>query len=230
MLWLARHALRPVVRFLSWIAGLVVVLALAAGATSVVRAHSTPSRTLTAAKALLIVGTNDAVDVSDPAPQRMIPRPSPEPSPTPPPPPPPAAAPAAPVHPAPAPPRPAPPAIVIGSTQQALINEDRAARGLGPLTWNSCLAGVARSNAARMAAQGFISHTNGPSVDLNCGLGHQAGENVGDWSAGINDAQLNSMFVASPEHLANILGPYHYVASAWVVASNGYGYIAVEFS
>jgi uncharacterized protein YkwD len=118
---------------------------------------------------------------------------------------------------------------VIGSTQQALINQDRARNGLGPLTWSSCLANVARSNAARMAAQGFISHTNGPNVDLSCGLGHQAGENVGDWSAGVNDAQLNSMFVASPEHLANILGPYHYVASAWVVASNGYGYIAVEF-
>jgi uncharacterized protein YkwD len=118
---------------------------------------------------------------------------------------------------------------VIGSTQQALINQDRARNGLGALTWNGCLASVARSNAARMAAQGFISHTNGPNVDLSCGLGHQAGENVGDWSAGVNDPQLNSMFVGSPEHLANILGPYHYVATAWVVASNGYGYIAVEF-
>ena len=65
---------------------------------------------------------------------------------------------------------------------------------------------------------------------MSCGLGHPAGENIGYWSAGINDAQLNSMFVASAEHLANILGAYHYVASAWVVASNGYGYIAVEFS
>jgi uncharacterized protein YkwD len=213
-------------RFLSWLAGLVVVLALAAGATSVVRAHSTPSRTLTAAKTLIKVGASDVVDVSDPAPQRMIPRPKPDPSPTPPPP---APAPAAPVQSAPPPPRPAPPSIVVGSTQQALINQDRARNGLGPLTWNSCLANVARSNAARMAAQGYISHTNGPNVDLNCGLGHHAGENVGDWSAGINDAQLNTMFVNSPEHLANILGPYQYVATAWVVASNGYGYIAVEF-
>jgi uncharacterized protein YkwD len=215
-------------RFLSWLAGLVVVLALAAGATSVVRAHSTPSHRLTAAKSLITVGPHDVVNANDPAPQRMIPRPTPEPSPTPPPPPPAAPAPAAPVRSAPAAP-PAPPAIVIGSTQQALINQDRARNGLGPLTWNSCLANVARSNAARMAAQGFISHTNGPNVDLTCGLGRQAGENVGDWSAGINDGQLNSMFVNSPEHLANILGPYHYVASAWVVASNGYGYIAVEF-
>ncbi len=157
----------------------------------------------------------------------MIPRPSPDPSPTPPPP---AAEPVAPAHPAPAPPRPAPPALVIGSTQQALINQDRAGSGLGPLNWSSCLANVARSNAARIAAQGSLSHTNGPSLDLSCGLGHQAGENIGYWSAGINDAQLNSMFLASAEHLANILGPYHYVASAWVVASNGYAYIAVEFS
>jgi uncharacterized protein YkwD len=119
---------------------------------------------------------------------------------------------------------------VVGSTQQSLINQDRAANGLGPLTWNGCLANVARSNAARMAAQGFISHTNGPNVDLTCGLGRQAGENVGDWTGGINDAQLNTMFMNSPEHRANILGPYHYVATAWVVASNGYAYLAVEFS
>jgi len=75
-----------------------------------------------------------------------------------------------------------------------------------------------------------LSHTNGPQVDLTCGLGHQAGENIGYWSAGINDTRLNSMFMASPEHYANIMGPYHYVATAWVVAPNGYGYIAVEFS
>jgi uncharacterized protein YkwD len=214
-------------RVLSWLAALVVVLALGAAATSALRAHSTPVSKLTAARKLLAFGPNDVVYVNDPAPMRMIPRPSAEPSPTPPPAPP---QPAAPVRSAPPPARPAPPAIVIGSTQQALINQDRARNGLGPLTWNSCLANIARSNAARMAAQGFISHTNGPTLDLSCGLGHQAGENVGDWSAGINDAQLNSMFVASPEHLANILGPYHYVATAWVVGSNGYGYIAVEFS
>jgi uncharacterized protein YkwD len=127
-------------------------------------------------------------------------------------------------------PAPARPALVVNSTQQALINQDRAARGLGPLTWSSCLYSVAVSNARRIAAQGSLSHTNGPQVDLTCGLGQQAGENIGYWSAGINDTSLNSMFVASPEHYANILGPYHYVASAWVVAPNGYAYIAVEFS
>jgi uncharacterized protein YkwD len=213
-------------RFLSWVAGTVVIVALAVGATSVVAERMGPSHVAAAAKKQVALVLDNGVNAKDPAPQRMIPRPTPEPSPTPPP----AAVPAAPAQSAPAPARPAAPAIVIGSTQQALINQDRARNGLGPLTWSSCLAGVARSNAARIAAQGSLSHTNGPNVDLSCGLGHQAGENIGYWSAGINDSQLNTMFMNSPDHRANILGPYRYVASVWVVAANGYGYIAVEFS
>jgi uncharacterized protein YkwD len=220
-------------RFLSWIAGTVVIVALAVGATSALAARMNPSHVASPAKTQVALVVDNGVSAKDPSAQRMIPRPTPDPSPTPPPA---AAAPAAPARsapapaPAPAPARPAAPAFVIGSTQQALINQDRAANGLGPLNWSSCLAGVARSNAARIAAQGSLTHTNGPSLDLNCGLGHQAGENIGYWSAGINEGQLNTMFMNSAEHRANILGPYHYVASVWVVAANGYGYIAVEFS
>ncbi|HYM51173.1 MAG TPA: CAP domain-containing protein [Candidatus Limnocylindrales bacterium] len=136
----------------------------------------------------------------------------------------------APVAVRPAPPPPPAPAPVIGSRQQALINADRAAAGLGPLTWSSCLASVAFQNAQRMAAQGFISHTNGVYLDLNCRLGNHSGENVGYTSAGINDAQLNTLFMNSPEHRANIMGPFRYVGTAWVTAPNGYGYVAVEFS
>jgi uncharacterized protein YkwD len=125
---------------------------------------------------------------------------------------------------------PAPPPVVVGSTQQALINSDRASAGLAPLTWSSCLAGIAYQNALRMANQGYISHAGGPTQDLGCGLGSRAGENVGYWSAGINDGQLNVMFMNSADHRANIMGPYRYVGTAWVVARNGYAYIAVEFS
>ena len=126
----------------------------------------------------------------------------------------------------------APYSIVIGSTQQALINRDRASAGLGPLTWNSCLASVAVSNAVRLSRQGWVPpyHTNGPQLDLGCRLGNQAGENVGYWSGGINDGQLNTMFMNSPEHRANIMGPYHYVGTAWAIGAGGAAYIAVEFS
>lgn len=121
--------------------------------------------------------------------------------------------------------------IIVGSTQQALINGDRAGSGLGALSWSGCLAGIAAQNAARIAAAGAISHADGPSRDLGCGLGSsQAGENVGYWTGGVNDGQLNSMFMASAPHRANIMGPYRYVGTAWAVAPNGTAYIAVEFA
>jgi uncharacterized protein YkwD len=120
--------------------------------------------------------------------------------------------------------------VAIGSTQQSLINQDRAANGMGPLSWSDCLYSVAVSNANRIAAQHALSHTNGPQVDLTCGLGRQAGENVGYWSAGVNDSDINRLFMDSAGHRANILGPYRYVGTAWVVGSDGRGYIAVEFS
>lgn len=203
-----------------------VVLALAAGVTSASWAHTSTAPLLTAAKAPIAAASYNGVETGDPAPQRMIPRPRPDPSPTPPPAAIPTKAPAAPAATLPAP----APAPSIRSTQQALINRDRAAHGLAPLTWSSCLYTVASSNAARMAAQGYISHTNGPTRDLGCGVGRQAGENVGWWSGGMDDAQLNTMFMNSADHRANILGPYRYVATCWVVAANGYGYVAVEFS
>ena len=126
---------------------------------------------------------------------------------------------------------PAAPSVVVRTTQQQLINSDRAAAGLRPLSWSNCLYTVAVSNAQRLARQGWVQpyHTNGPSQDLGCGLGRQAGENVGYWSGGIADSRLNSMFMASPEHHANIMGPYSYVATVWVVAPNGSAYVAVEF-
>jgi uncharacterized protein YkwD len=216
-----------VMRILSWLAGIVVVVALAVSATSVVRAHSNTTHPLVAAKpAAAYYDPNEPNDPPRSETRQTQPTPTPEPV---------VAAAAAPPAAAPAPappppPPPAPPPIAVGSTQQALINQDRAANGLGPLTWSPCLYNVAVSNANRIAAQGYISHTNGPNVDLTCGLGRQAGENVGWWSKGINDGQLNTMFMNSPDHRANILGPYHYVATAWVVAANGAGYIAVEFS
>lgn len=123
-----------------------------------------------------------------------------------------------------------PPDIVVRSMQQVLINQDRARYGLRPLTWSACLGSIAYSNATRMANQGYISHADGTTRGLGCHLGYRAGENVGWWSGAVNDVQLNTMFMNSPDHRANILGPYHYVATAWVTAPNGHTYIAVEFS
>ena len=114
---------------------------------------------------------------------------------------------------------------------QTLINQDRANNGgLGALNWSDCLGAIAMQNAERMVAQGYISHTNGPELDLACGAGAtQAGENVAYISSGIDDNTVNTMYMNSAPHRANILGPYNYVATAWAVASNGYAYNAEEF-
>lgn len=213
----------PVVRYLSWLATGALLLAIGGATIAAVNGHvarTIPTASTTTAAAYEVGVLNDPA----PANGRMSPVPHP-PSPT--------AAPAQPpTQKAPVAtnaPRPTVPTIAIRSYQQTLINRDRALAGLRPLTWSSCLASVAAANAVRMARQGFMSHTNGPSVDLGCRLGNQAGENVGWWSGGINDPQLNSMFMNSPEHHANIMGPYRYVGTAWAVAPNGYAYIAVEF-
>lgn len=211
-------------RWFSWLGGLLVVLSTAATITAVELAHhrATAPHVLVASHQLARLAAYDSLDPGASPPQ-LIPPPTPTPEAAPPAPAPPAAA-----APAPAPP---PPTLVIGSVQQALINQDRANNGLAPLTWSSCLYGIARAQAAHLATPGVaFQHYGGAQQDLSCGLGRQAGENIGSWSQGINDTQLNTAFMNSPEHRANILGPYHYVATAWVVAPNGYGYIAVEFS
>ena len=117
--------------------------------------------------------------------------------------------------------------------QQILINQDRASNGtLPPLAWSPCLANIALANAQRVAAQGYLSHTNGPTLDLGCdGSYTHGGENLAYTSAGIDDAQVNTMFMNSAPHRANILGTnYRFVGTAWVLLPNGYGYIAEEFA
>jgi uncharacterized protein YkwD len=212
------------VKGLSWFGALLLFVAVATVTASVVRLHSQSPPTLAADREAVQSATNGA-EVATAVPS---PRPTPKPAAKP-------AKPSVDRSPAAAP-RPPALAIVIGSSQQALINQDRARSGLKPVTWSSCLASIAYSNAVRMANQGYISHTNGPSRDLGCHLGYHAGENVGYWSGGgltqsQLDAKLNTMFMNSPDHRANILSPYyHYVGTAWKTAPNGAHYIAVEFS
>ena len=197
---------------------MILFVAVAAGTASVLRQHSQNNFTPAA---------NHSVSLSTPGAEVAVAMPSPAATPRP-----------APKTGKPTAHKPSAPAqrpvittsIVIGSTQQALINQDRARYGLRPLTWSSCLASVAYSNAVRMATAERMWHANGVYSDLACHLGNRTGENIGYWTGGITDSRLNTMFMNSPEHKANILGPYRYVATAWRVAANGTAYIAVEFS
>jgi len=203
-------------RFVSWFGVLLVAAALLGGVVSAVHLHPVAETKLTSMRqpVLNLYSTYDPAP--DPPHKVLPPSPSPEP--------------VAPAESAPAAPQPSRPALVVNSTQQALINQDRARSGLGPLTWSSCLYNVARGQAAYLASPNVaFQHYGGVQQDLGCHLGPQVGENIGWWSLGVNDSQLNTMFMNSAEHRANILGPYRYVATAWAVRSDGRGYIAVEF-
>jgi len=205
------------VKALSWFGALILFVAVAAGTASVLRLHNQSPPALAASHASAASATNGSeVAIALPSPT-AAPRPVAKPS-------------RPPAKKAPAPRHVITASVVIGSTQQALINQDRARYGLRPLTWSSCLASVAVSNAARMAGAERMWHANGVYSDLACHLGNRTGENIGYWTGGANDSRLNTMFMNSPEHKANILGSYRYVATAWRVAANGTAYIAVEFS
>jgi uncharacterized protein YkwD len=130
--------------------------------------------------------------------------------------------------PTPAPPPHAPLRVAPGTGQWGLINQDRQRAGLAPLQWSDCLASIAKQQAARMASQGYISHTNGRILDLGCHLGTRTGENIGFQSGSIDDAAMNAWFMGDAPHRANILGPYRYVGVAWVWG-RGTAYLAVEF-
>lgn len=80
-----------------------------------------------------------------------------------------------------------------------------------------------------MAAQGFISHANGRTLDLGCHLGHFASESIGVTYGRIDDAGMNTWFMNDPIHRDNIMGPYHYVGAAWVAGANNRFYLAIEF-
>ncbi len=187
-------------RLVSWFGGFLVVAALLVGVGSAVQLRTANGHSLTAShQPVALFGIRDPVP--DP-PHKVLP-----PSPTP--------VPVAAAQSAPAPAQPSRPALVVNSTQQAVINQDP---------------NVARGQAAYLASPNVaFQHYGGVQQDLGCHLGAQVGENIGWWSLGINDSQLNTMFMNSAEHRANILGPYRYVATAWAVRSDGRAYIAVEF-
>jgi uncharacterized protein YkwD len=128
-----------------------------------------------------------------------------------------------------APPSRALPAVQANLQLQA-TDQARAAAGLAPLTWSSCLAAVAAAHADQMANAGAIYHGDGVQRDLACGPGpERSGENVGEAPGGIDDQQIFDAFMASPDHRDNILGPYRFFAAAWVIGADGKGYVSVEF-
>ena len=137
----------------------------------------------------------------------------------------------------PAPPPPAPPVSSIGGAagvEFSLVNQDRAANGAATVAWSSPLARVAQYRAQDMLNRNYFSHYDPATGQLAFvqllhlwGIPYTtAGENIA-WSTNPSMAAINSMFMNSPEHRANILNEaYHRLGVG--VAGNGAKTIVVE--
>lgn len=115
-----------------------------------------------------------------------------------------------------------------------LTNQDRTSNGLGALAYNSSLSSIATG-----ARSGNCGGVNGRSEDMiernyfahqippcgqyvwsvfNLGSYTSAGENIGwnNYPAAESVTQINTAFMNSPEHRANILGAYNQLGTgAW---------------
>ena len=149
----------------------------------------------------------------------------------------PAALAAAPVAAQPAPAHPAPPVSGVGGAagvQFSLVNQDRAANGVAPLAYSASLARVAQYRAQDMLNRNYFSHYDPSTGQLAFvqllhmwGIPYStAGENIA-WSTDPSMGAINTMFMNSPEHRANILkSAYHQLGIG--VASNGVKTMVVE--
>jgi len=184
-----------------------------------------------------------AVDVAVLHRHQLIPqevrRPEPTPTPTSVPPAPPAQPAAVAARPpqAPALKPPAPPVSTVGGAagiQFSLVNQDRAASGMASLAWSASLARVAQYRAQDMLNRNYFSHYDPSTGQLAFvqllrlwGIPYSsAGENIA-WSTNPSMAAINTMFMNSPEHRANILGGTYHRAGIGVV-SNGVKTMVVE--
>ncbi len=136
-------------------------------------------------------------------------------------------------HPTPPP----PPVSGLGGAagvQFSLVNQDRAANGVAPLAYSASLARVAQYRAQDMLNRYYFSHydpTTGQLAFVQLlqlwGIPYTtAGENIA-WSTDRSMAAINSMFMNSLDHRANILkAAYHRMGIG--VASNGAKVMVVE--
>jgi hypothetical protein len=100
-------------------------------------------------------------------------------------------------------------------TLHSLVNQARAANGLGALSRNGAMDAVAVNWANQLVANGALSHNPSYSAQIPGGWG-SAAENV---AQGYSSASsMHDGWMASSGHRANILGNYTAVGIAFVAA------------
>ncbi|MEO7060405.1 MAG: CAP domain-containing protein [Lapillicoccus sp.] len=87
----------------------------------------------------------------------------------------------------------------------ALINGQRAAAGIGPVSAQSCPDSFAEPWSPQMAAAGGLSHQSLSPFLSRCGA-HAAAENVG-MTGNVPPGDMMALFMGSAPHRATILNP-----------------------
>jgi uncharacterized protein YkwD len=108
-----------------------------------------------------------------------------------------------------------------------LVNNERAAHGLGPVNWNDQLGGLAQGWSQHMAATGSMAHQNLQAL-VNSGFAGFSGlaENVLAGGCGMSAGQMHQAWMNSPPHRANILGGFSAIGIG--IACNGGALYATE--
>lgn len=89
-----------------------------------------------------------------------------------------------------------------------LINEARAAHGLGVVQYDPALSAAAADWAAVMAGTGVLAHDPDLVANIDAAVGPNWTHYGGNVGMGGDVAGLHAASMASPTHAANVLGPY----------------------
>jgi hypothetical protein len=113
----------------------------------------------------------------------------------------------------------------MGGQFISLLNTHRSDVGLSPLVEDSSLDAIAQNWSNQLLANGTLSHNPNMSSLLPADWA-QWGENVG---MGPTVASLDTAFMNSPEHRANVLGPFTEVGVGVATESDGTIFVTVDF-
>jgi uncharacterized protein YkwD len=107
----------------------------------------------------------------------------------------------------------------------ALVQQARVANGLAPLIVSAGLTRAAETWSDHQLGVGTISHNPDPGSFL-APFWLRWGENVG---VGPSPAVLMAMFMASPEHRANILGDFNRIGVGDSLRGDGSQFVTLDF-
>jgi len=111
---------------------------------------------------------------------------------------------------------------------QLATNHSRVSHGVHRVSLNAVMSELALKHSLAMAKAGYLFHTSDPASYYLHGITWRIwGENVGVTGGAV--AQMESAFMASPPHRANILRPSFKHTAIGAVRWNGQLWITVFF-